>query len=86
MREISDSGAGEHAGAFRRAAERFCQQHPGERFIISCGGVGQGGLQVTIQRKGDQYAGWPRSVPVAPDVEMEDTILANLENWWNSRG
>ena len=85
MCEINDSGGGKHASAFRRAAERFCEQHPGERFIISCGGVGQEGLQITIQRKGDRYALRPRSVPIAPDMEMEDHILVNLEDWWSSQ-
>lgn len=82
MCEINDSGAGDHAGVFRCAAERFCQQHPEERFMI-CGAVGKGGLQITIQRKGDQHAGWPRSVPIGPG--MEDAILANLENWWSGQ-
>lgn len=82
MRENDSGAAPEYAGAFGSAASRFCQQHAGEGFIISCGAAGQEGLAISIQKMGERYAHWPLSVSVGRD--MEDDILDTLEHWWAS--
>ena len=81
MSAIDDSRAGEHQSAFRGAAEQFCERHQSEQFVISSSGFREQGFLVNIHRNDDRHAGWP--LVVTPAEDMEESILAALEQWWN---
>ena len=84
MCEIDDAGARKHASALRRAAERFCQEHPEHSFLISGTCAAEGApLMVNVFYKGDAYGGYP--LPIAPTEDMESAIFAALEKWLSAR-
>ena len=68
------SGAGKHADKCKEGAERFFAQYPDEEWYI-VGSTGQSGLVLMVTHG----TGYARVVPVAPRLDLADSVFTALE-------
>jgi hypothetical protein len=77
---IDSSSAGKDADAFREGAKRFQDRHPDLGWEIIAGQYA-GQLHITVIAPG----GSMQPVPVAPTLDMADSVFTALEQLLTSR-